>query len=109
MIPVRVFRQPRYRHISFMCFSRDCLAAPHVPESRIERFISQCIYSPHLSVTPCEFVVCVIIIPVSCFLNTFSVLIPVCYSDSCISVSWCPAIPVSLVNCFPVGFLSVIV
>ena len=67
MIPVRVFRQPplspHFLHV--LPISRDCLAPPHVPESRIERFIPQCIYSPHLSVNPCEFVICALVILVS--------------------------------------------
>ena len=65
MIPARVFHQPplsaHFLHV--FPISRDCLAPPHVPESRIEHFIPQCIYSPHLSVTLCEFVICIILIP----------------------------------------------
>ena len=59
VIPVRVFRRPllspHFLHV--LPISHDCLAPPHVPESRIERFIPQCIYSPHLSVNLCEFVI----------------------------------------------------
>ena len=71
MIPVRIFRQPplspHFLHV--LPISRDCLAPPHVPESRIERFIPQCIYSPHLSVDLCEFVICV---GYSCFSSVHS-------------------------------------
>ena len=61
MIPVRIFRQPllspHFSHV--LPISCDCLAPPHIPESRIERLIPLCIYSPHLSVDLCEFVICV--------------------------------------------------
>ena len=67
MIPVRIFRQPplspHFLHV--LPISRDCLVPPHVPESRIERRFAQCIYSPHLSVNLCEFVIYVSCIPVS--------------------------------------------
>ena len=79
MIPVRVFRQPplspHFLHV--LPISRDCLAPPHVPESLIERFIPQFIYSPHLSVNLCEFVIgilsflfllCLFLTPVSLFI-----------------------------------------
>ena len=67
MIPVSVFCQPpllsHFPHV--LPISHDCLAPPHVPESRIERLIPQCIYNPHLSVDLCEFIICVLVILVS--------------------------------------------
>ena len=39
-----------------LSISRNCLAPPHIPESRIAHFIPQCIYSPHLSLYLHEFV-----------------------------------------------------
>ena len=67
VISVRVFRQPtlspHFPHV--LPISRGYLAPPHVPESRTECFIPQCIYSPHLSVDLCKFVICVLVILVS--------------------------------------------
>ena len=36
--------------------SLNCLAPPHFPKSPHRAFIPQCIYSPHCSLIPCEFV-----------------------------------------------------
>ena len=45
---------PYYLHV--FPISRNCLAPPHFPESPHRVFIPQCIYSPHCSLVPCEFV-----------------------------------------------------
>ena len=82
-----------------LSISRNCLAPPHVPESRIAHFIPQCIHSPHLSLYPGEFVFssCVFIpvaklpcIPEIC-------LVPVSYSWDLFPVF--RSSPASFVNC----------
>ena len=52
-----------------LSISRNCLAPPHVPESRIARFIPQCIYSPHLSLYLREFVSYICVVYSCCLLN----------------------------------------
>ena len=55
---------PYYLHV--FPISHNCLAPPHFPESLHRAFIPQCIYSPHYSLVPCEFVFCsFVFIPVS--------------------------------------------
>ena len=95
MIPVSVFRQPplspNFPHV--LPISRDCLAAPHVPESRIERFIPLCICKSTLvsgSLLICYlcFVILDSLILDSCFLFLFILysvfLSVVCKSCICI-------------------------
>ena len=76
MIPIDIFRQPPFSPHCLHVFpiTRNCLAPPHVPESRTERCIPQCIYSPRLSVVPCEFVFCMCV----CLLLILKSLIPDC-------------------------------
>ena len=109
--PVRVSRHPslsfNFPHV--LSVSCDCLAPPHFPESSHRMFYSPVYLSLHISVAPCEFVICVTFIPVFCY---FVYLFP---EIRFLCVSLIPAFllpgvlqfPVSLVICFPVGFLSV--
>ena len=94
---------PRYRWISLvLSISRNCLAPPHVPESRIARFIPQCIYSiysTHLSLyLSSSSVLNVLCIPVAFCLDSEICLVPVSNSLYLFPIILpCPVSPVFVV------------